>query len=151
MVIFLDIDGVLHPLFPRKDRPATESSPLAYLPRLAAVLRDYPSAYIVISSTWRIKRTLNELRALFPDDLQTRIIGSTPILADAHRPGGREAEALAWLEDHPQHFAWIAVDDCAVCWFSLSRLVLCNDGFRDDEEVSLREAIESTSTLSRLH
>ncbi|MHC8403347.1 HAD domain-containing protein [Pseudomonas sp. MDT1-17] len=145
MIIFLDIDGVLHPLFPRRDRPATESAPFAYLPRLSAVLRDYPKTYVVISSTWRVNRTLNELKSLFPLDLQDRIIGSTPILEDSQRPGGREAEALSWLDSNPEHTSWVAVDDCAVCWFSLSKLILCNDGFRREEEVDLRAAIKDES------
>lgn len=143
MVIFLDIDGVLHPLFPRKDRPAEESVLLAYLPRLASVLRDFPTVSVVISSTWRLKRSLSELQKLFPDDLQNRIIGSTPVFTDSTRPGGREAEALLWLDQHPEHLDWIAVDDCAVCWFSLHKLVICNDGFRNDEEIDLRDAIKN--------
>ncbi len=146
MIIFLDIDGVLHPLFPRKDRPGKESAPFAYLPRLSAVLRNYPHTYVVISSTWRVNRTLKELKALFPLDLQDRIIGSTPILDDSLRPGGREAEASSWLDLHPEHSSWIAVDDCAVCWFSLSKLILCDDGFREEEETELRSAIEGRSS-----
>lgn len=142
LVIFLDIDGVLHPLFPRKDRPEKESLPLAYLPRLASVLRDFPTVFVVISSTWRIKRSLVELQKLFPDDLQNRIIGSTPVFTDSRRPGGREAEAMAWLDQHPEHLDWIAVDDCAICWFSLSKLILCDDGFRGDEEACLRKGIK---------
>ncbi|WP_391564247.1 HAD domain-containing protein [Pseudomonas mandelii] len=136
----------MHPLFPRKDRPGKESAPFAYLPRLSAVLRNYPHTYVVISSTWRVNRTLKELKALFPLDLQDRIIGSTPILDDSLRPGGREAEASSWLDLHPEHSSWIAVDDCAVCWFSLSKLILCDDGFREEEETELRSAIEGRSS-----
>lgn len=143
LIIFLDIDGVLHPLFPRKDRPAKESAPFAYLPRLSSVLHDYPHTYVVISSTWRVNRTLNELKSLFPSDLQDRIIGSTPILEDSQQPGGREAEASSWLDSHPEHTSWVAIDDCAVCWFSLSKLILCDDGFRQEEEIDLRAAIKS--------
>ncbi|MCU1775210.1 HAD domain-containing protein [Pseudomonas sp. 13B_3.2_Bac1] len=146
MIIFLDIDGVLHPLFPRKDRPGKESAPFAYLPRLSAILRDYPDTHVVISSTWRVNRTLKELKALFPLDLQDRIIGSTPVLEDSQRPGGREEEASSWLDLHPEYSSWIAVDDCAVCWFSLSKLILCDDGFREVEEAELRSAIERHSS-----
>ncbi|WP_428984995.1 HAD domain-containing protein [Pseudomonas koreensis] len=145
LIIFLDIDGVLHPLFPRKDRPEKESAPFAYLPRLSAVLHDYPNTYVVISSTWRVNRTLNELKSLFPSYLQDRIIGSTPVLEDSQRPGGREGEASSWLDSHPEHTSWVAVDDCAVCWFSLSKLILCDDGFREVEERELRSAIENES------
>ncbi|WP_430962678.1 HAD domain-containing protein [Pseudomonas koreensis] len=138
MIIFLDIDGVLHPLFPRRDRPPSESEPLAYLPRFSAVLRDFPSTKVVISSTWRVRRTLDELRSLFPQDLQAQIIGATPSFPDSRRPGGREAEAMSWLDSHPEHKSWIALDDCAVCWFSMSKLIFCDDGFRSEEDAQLR-------------
>ncbi|MBJ7545249.1 hypothetical protein JHC42_00060 [Pseudomonas sp. OA3] len=144
MILFLDIDGVLHPLFPRRDRPATESAPLAYLPRLASVLRDYPHVQLVISSTWRITRSLDQLKLLFPDDLQHRVIGATPALEEGSRPGGREWEALSWLDAHPQHTEWLALDDCAPCWSSLWRVVLCEDGFRNAEESALRGLLSNT-------
>ncbi len=43
MILFLDFGGVLHPLFARLELPPEESRPFCYLPRFAAVLRDYPS------------------------------------------------------------------------------------------------------------
>lgn len=142
MILFLDIDGVLHPLIPRKDRPASEAAQLSYLPRLADVLSLYPDVQIVISSTWRTTRTLDQLRALFPVTLQHRLIGVTPVLDESRYPGGREIEALAWLDAHSKGEEWIALDDCAPCWTSLWRLVICDDGFRDAEERELREMIE---------
>lgn len=145
MILFLDIDGVLHPLFPRRDRPAAESMPLAYLPRLASVLREHPHVQIVISSTWRISRSLEQLQQLFPHDLQHRVIGATPALNEDARHGGREWEALSWLDAHPQHTEWLALDDCAPCWSSLWKVVLCEDGFRDAEEVALRELLSNIS------
>ena len=89
MILFLDIDGVLHPLIPRKDRPASEAALLSYLPRLAGVLFEHPDIRIVISSTWRVTRTLDQLRTLFPLPLQHRLIGVTPALDEARFPGGR--------------------------------------------------------------
>lgn len=142
MILFLDVDGVLHPLIPRKDRPASESAQLSYLPRLAGVLSQYPGVQIVISSTWRVTRTLDQLRALFPEALQHRLVGATPVLDEARYSGGREIEALAWLDAHSPGEEWIALDDCAPCWTSLWRLVICDDGFRDAEERELRELIE---------
>lgn len=142
MILFLDVDGVLHPLIPRKDRPASESAQLSYLPRLAGVLSQHPEVQIVISSSWRATRTLDQLRALFPEALQHRLVGVTPVLDEARYTGGREVEALAWLDAHSPKNEWIALDDCAPCWTSLWRLVICDDGFRDAEERELREMIE---------
>lgn len=142
MILFLDIDGVLHPLMPRRDRPQSEAGQLSYLPRLAKVLSQYPEVQIVISSTWRVTRTLDQLRVLFPEDLQHRVVGVTPVLDEARYPGGREIEALAWLDAHAPGEEWVALDDCAPCWTSLWRLVICDDGFRVAEERELREIVE---------
>ena len=42
MILFLDFDGVLHPVFPRKDRTDEENQLFSCLPRLEGVLRDFP-------------------------------------------------------------------------------------------------------------
>ncbi|MFZ3000646.1 MAG: HAD domain-containing protein [Undibacterium umbellatum] len=48
MILFLDFDGVLHP------EPCYDKTQLfSCLPRLEAILRDFPTVQIVISSTWR--------------------------------------------------------------------------------------------------
>lgn len=52
MILFLDFDGVLHPLFTLPELSPEESRPFCYLPRFAAVLHDYPHVEVVISSTW---------------------------------------------------------------------------------------------------
>jgi len=138
MILFLDFDGVLHPLFTRPELPPEESWPFCYLPRLAAVLRDYPSVEIVISSTWRLQRDLEQLREPFPDDLRPRVIGTTPHLFDDERFGARQREALHWLAHHRPGSPWIALDDLRTCWPADDRLVWCDDGFREREEVELR-------------
>lgn len=51
MILFLDFDGVLHPLFTLPELSPEESRPFCYLPRFAAVLHDYPHVEVVISST----------------------------------------------------------------------------------------------------
>jgi hypothetical protein len=111
MILFLDFDGVLHPLFTRPDLPPEESRPFCYLPRFATVLRDYPRVEVVISSTWRLKRDLSQLREPFPHDLRPRVIGATPHLVDDERFGGRQREALHWLSHHRPGSPWVALDD----------------------------------------
>ena len=58
MILFLDIDGVLHPDPPQPDQR------LRSLPRLVAVLQDFPLVEIVISSLWREHLSLDQLREL---------------------------------------------------------------------------------------
>ena len=108
MILFLDIDGVLHPDPPQPDQR------LRSLSCLIAVLRDFPLVEVVISSLWREHLLLDQLRELFPADLRERIIGVTPIAEriDGWLPARREGEILEWLQasgriDEP----WLALDD----------------------------------------
>lgn len=141
MILFLDFDGVLHPLFFRPELPPEESKPFCYLPRLAGVLRDFPSVEVVISSTWRLSYDLNQIRERFPVDLQARVIGVTPYFSDDERFGVRQQEAEKWLAEHRPGSPWIALDDMRTCWPFLSNLIWCDDGFRELEEAVLRKRL----------
>jgi hypothetical protein len=108
MILFLDFDGVLHP------DPAQPDQRFRSLPRLISVLRDHPDVEIVISSMWREKLSLDELREFFPTDIAERIIGTTPITprVDGYAPARREGEIIDWLESQGRTGApWIALDD----------------------------------------
>lgn len=113
MLIFLDIDGVLHPQNPFE--PLGELA-FCHLPRFEKVVRDYPNIEVVISSTWRENRTLSQLRSLFANDIASRIIGTTPITPSIGRyqPTLREREILNWLTTAKREAeSWIALDDSA--------------------------------------
>lgn len=138
VLIFLDFDGVLHPVCPRDDLPAAESQTFCYLPRLARVLHDFQGIEIVITSTWRLHRDLDQLREMFPVELHGKIVGATAELVSDERFGGRELEAIAWRDQHRAGAQWIALDDLTTAWPTTERFVLCFDGFRDAEEARLR-------------
>lgn len=103
--LFLDIDGVLH----RSD--AGDDELLTQMPLLERWLRARPSVRVIVSSSWRHSRTLDELRALFALDLHARIVGVT----DVHwkwvyeetgevpltTPHERDREVMRWLEANP--------------------------------------------------
>jgi hypothetical protein len=90
---------------------------LAHLPALETVLRARPAVEVVISSTWRSTRTLDELRAIFSDDIATRIIGVTPQWRDFQDDANwgtyvRQAEIEAWLRTNGRAWEeWVAIDD----------------------------------------
>jgi len=73
MIIFLDFDGVTHPV--------SGSTPfqLDCLNALAKAVSQL-DAEIVITSTWRLDRSIDELRALLGNDIGDRIIDATPDL-----------------------------------------------------------------------
>ena len=145
MILFLDIDGVLHPDPPQPDQR------LRSLPRLVEILRDHPQVEVVISSLWREHLSLDQLRDLFPADLRERIIDVTPISEriDGWLPARREGEILDWLEasgrdDEP----WLAIDDQAWQFTQRrDRLVECFfcDGITDRIEAELRQRLKNTS------
>ena len=114
MILFLDFDGVLHPECEVSQRG--EVADFCFLPRLESLLRAFPDVRVVISSTWREHKTLDELREMFSADIAARIIGATalpaPGAATRYTPARREREIVAWLQargglDQP----WVALDD----------------------------------------
>lgn len=146
-ILFLDFDGVLHPLFPRTDRTHEENQHFEGCSRLANVLdRVAPRIKIVVSSTWRYKRSINEVRALL-GPLGGRVIGMTPIL-NLREDGVRELEAQRWLDEYTRNHArpiirWCALDDVPSLWTSRNKLLVTNDGFRTAEANALSNTIEA--------
>lgn len=142
MILFVDIDGVLHPDPPQPDQR------LRSLPRLIEVLRDFPQVEIVISSLWREHLSLDQLRELmFPTDLHERIIDVTPIAEriDGWLPARREGEILDWLEASGRAGEpWLAIDDQGWQFTQRrDRLVECFfcDGITDAIEAELRQRL----------
>ncbi|UOP05370.1 HAD domain-containing protein [Conchiformibius kuhniae] len=126
MLIFLDFDGVLHGSNPQRTRILWQQMPV-----FAEFFGqdEWAHTEFVVSSTWRIGRSLAQLREPFPACLRPRIIGTTPPL---HHPihalhGCREREILCWLNDFCQtQRNWAALDDTA--WYFRDhrhRLFLC--------------------------
>lgn len=146
MIIFLDFDGVLHPVFPRHELPDKENQLFSYLPRLEGVLRDFPEFQIVIASSWRENRPWENVIKAFSPDILARIIGATPVLRSKEPPypkHPRYEEILEFLNrnDMPT-VRWVALDDDSKIYPpDCSNLILCLDGFRDAEENMLREVL----------
>lgn len=136
MILFLDFDGVLHPL----DR---EEGVLTHLPRFERVMRDHPDIDLVVSSAWREEHSLEALRAFFTPDVGGRIIGSTPIFEFLDHSYVRQAEITAWLREHEREGTqWIALDDSD--WLFAPNcpnliLVDAETGFDAKAEHALRE------------
>jgi hypothetical protein len=112
MILFLDVDGVLHSAVNYdSDRL------LCKLSLLEDVLRSRRQVDVVISSTWRETRTLSELQALFSPDISHRVVGVTPQWRDVQDAATfgtyvRQAEIEAWLRTHNRAWErWLAVDD----------------------------------------
>lgn len=142
MILFLDLDGVLHPDGFRC--PVKDFRHFYLLPRLEGQLRLHPHVRVVISSLWRLRMELPQLREIFSPDLRERVIDTTPLplrFDDAiYILDFREREIVRWLEasggiDQPG----VALDD-APFLHHLDRLVPCKYlvGFDDEAERALR-------------
>lgn len=109
-VLFLDFDGVTHPVAPLPDCWKHFGS----LPLIEEVLSRHPGVDIVISSSWRAHFTLDELREHFAPDMRSRVVGCTPLWT----PGGacRQGEVQAWLAQNRPGAPWVAIDDDAWCF-----------------------------------
>lgn len=111
-ILFLDFDGVLHP------EHCHESKHFCCLPVLEDALRNMPEWQVVITSTWRLQKPLDQLRKRFSADIAARVIGDTPrfnSLVDVPSTlvsYEREAECHAWLKANDlSYLPWLALDD----------------------------------------
>lgn len=145
-IVFLDFDGVLHPFSDRHSRAFCD------LPRLEAVLRDAPRAWIVITSTQREHQTLLQLRTLFSPDVAKRVVDVTPVLpmhSAADLVGSRHREILAYLATCPGSGPWLSVDDDAALYpAGLPNLLLCEDGFSAGEAAQLASWLSANSGIT---
>lgn len=146
VVIFLDFDGVLHPYAPWPFTEEGRRGHFQHLPRLEAVLRDFPAARIVIASDWRFHHSIDELRAHFSPDIQPRVIGTTARDRQSGVVfGHRHLLAERFLSDSGlSGIPWIAIDDTEENYLAHSPLVLCGDCFSDDSAALLRKMLRKT-------
>jgi len=99
-VLFLDFDGVLHP---------GTSGTMRLINELEQLLAHYPDVVVVISSSWRMSESLDELRAWFSPEFASRIVSVTPVL-DQAQPAARQTEIETWLKYNPANH-YCALDD----------------------------------------
>jgi len=110
-ILFLDVDGVLHP---------DACDPVDHFsrwPLLEAVLEDVPGVDVVWSSTWRFQKGWDVLMARVPQRLHRRFLGATPAhlypRGDACPIGPRrlEVEGFLSLVLGDPHRPWVALED----------------------------------------
>jgi len=145
MILFLDFDGVLH-----EDPCFDERRLFARAPDLVQALAPFPEVQIVLSTSWRTKRTLAEMTQPLPDGLRKRVVDATPLITSsdapaALRPYRRHAECACWLrrQGHAQT-PWFALDDRPSLFTPhCEQLILCdsNAGFVDATARRLQAAL----------
>lgn len=109
-LLFLDVDGVLHPVGADY---SFSSRFFSHLLLLEELLREFQSVEVIISSDWRLAESIERLQQYFSNDIRHRIIGATPqIDPDVVVHNRRQLEIQAWLDGNGRHDAeWVALDD----------------------------------------
>lgn len=116
MILFLDFDGVLHPV-------GGKAEVFCRVSLLWRLLRSCPEAQVVFSTSWREAYPLDYLIDFATsnggEDLAHRFIGSTPVPEYAEDdPVNRLSECEAWLQENGHTTTpWLAIDDKSE-WFS---------------------------------
>jgi len=135
MILFLDFDGVLHPV-------NRETGVFIFLTHFESILRDFPEVDIVISSSWREDHSLKELQSYFSVDIKQRVIDVTHVLHHLSHQYLRQAEILLWLREAGREYeGWIAIDDSDWLFSPACRnliLVDTNIGFNSATEKNFR-------------
>jgi hypothetical protein len=124
-MLFIDIDGVLHPgrqagsLGPTAEYMRV--GPLGWLAGLAELMAPHPDVGVVVHSSWRLTYSLDELREML-GELGSRNVDVTP-------PGERYASILKWLRVHPGT-QYLILDDDATEFPQPApkELVVCDPG-----------------------
>lgn len=139
LVIFLDFDGVFHPYFRDNGFKA-----FVDLPHFENIIRRYKTSLdisLVISSSWKNRLTLDEIKVNFSSDIATMIHSVTPSLDVAD--GSRLEEAKLWLIQNDIECDWIALDDDHYAWSLSENLIWCLDKFQDREIELLTNRLDS--------
>jgi hypothetical protein len=105
MIIFLDIDGVLVTYDVVRERDKFYAPAVDALNLFAKI----PNCKIVISSAWRIGRTVEELdRLCGHNNVKMRVIGKTD---STKMNGKRGQEILDWIELNKYDGEYVVIDD----------------------------------------
>jgi hypothetical protein len=143
VIIFLDIDGVIHPI-------ATSfiPEPFTSVARLESILIDFPDCRIVISSGLREQYTLNCLKKLFSVEIAAHVIDVTPVIQLAI-PFRRQCEIEQYLaKSMVTSCDRIALDDDARHFYkNHPNLILCSPmtGLNESVEKKIRTKLSSSN------
>ena len=115
-VVFLDFDGVLHPLV----EPGAPVTHFVWLPLLLDILEGHEDVQIVVHSTWRYIQTDPELRAL---------IGPRFIAATGKGPRLESIDGYLYANRHLVK-SHVILDDALEEFSPLpANLIACNSSF----------------------
>jgi len=120
MIVFLDFDGVTHAIDNNISGMSNlfDSNCMTFINQ---ALSKFPAVKVVITSTWRLEYSLDELKYQM-GVLGEKVIGATPDIPPiqlSNLKGSREIECRAWLKENNSEELVIAIDDKALMYDTL--------------------------------
>lgn len=104
-ILFLDFDGVLQ-------TPAVAGwLEMELCDELITLLSQHPALGIVVTSSHREGRTVEDVKLLLPTEVARRVMALTEVQATGRAKGGRQREIETWLAENPSITRWVSVDD----------------------------------------
>lgn len=150
MILFLDFDGVLHPLL-RKEPD------FCRLPLLWQILRAAPEVLVVFSTSWREVYRHDEMVEFVAygggEDLAHRIIGQTPRIKVETGCDRRDLEIQSWLEANNHSGPWLAIDDMPKLFNGGHPYLYVVDGTRgltDEDVLAILERMNRIRSAAKL-
>ncbi len=146
VTVFLDFDGVLHPLGATTDRLFERADVLEL------ALKELPNVEVVVSSSWAAYHSLTQIREFLEvwPTLHERVVGITTQSRQfpSHYPEvpGRETECMSWLMANKRSVMhWCAIDDERLNFLTHERVIYTNPkkGFSACDAHRLRELIQA--------
>ena len=137
MVLFIHLDGVLHPTH------CDPSQHFVHLPRLEALLRQHGALQMALAAGEEDLCLIDELRGKFSGDVAKRVIGDTSTTGSAQGHDQTRYDQIRRFlrrQGLPRD-AWAALDDAKDEFPpSCRQVVLCRPevGFDEDAECRLR-------------
>lgn len=135
VAIFLDFDGVFHPLM-------GSTKHFGDLKNFEAVIKEYFQILdidFIISSSWKNRYSMEEIKSFFSKEIAEKIIGVTE--EKGNGDGARYNSAQEFMKNSKYDY-WIALDDDHYAWNRVENLVWCHDKFQDREVSILKERLE---------
>lgn len=133
IIIFLDIDGVLHPVKEKDNYFCNKSI-------FEDCIRECEKSRIIISSTWRLAYTLKEIKDNFSNDIASKVVGITPEIYE-QTENQRYNEIMLFNGKLKKQFPWVAIDDDQELFPADCNLVHTDSekGFDESSAIKLKE------------
>jgi hypothetical protein len=147
MILFLDIDGVL------VTRETVCERDKFYAPAVSAlnIFHSVPGCKAVITSAWRVGRTVEDLNRLFVHNgVAIKIIGKTD---STKLNGKRGEEILDWIEKNRYKGPYIVIDDeifDIIPYIPMHKIIYVKNGLAE-EGLTQKHIIEYVKMLQDLN